>query len=477
MDINDVEACYRAVKSRDRRFDGCILHRGPHDRHLLPAELPRRDPEAAEHDASTARAAAAQGAGFRACKRCLPDATPGSPEWNVSRRRRRAGDAADRRRRRRPRRRRGPRRPARLQRPAANRLLTAELGAGPLALARAQRAQTARTLIETTELRLRRRRVRVRLRERAPVQRHRARGLRRSPTRAARAARQAGRPRRRPVDLRLAVRSPFDAAEPARVLRPARGPGRRGGRRRLVPPHAAAPARCRQSLELAARPDGGIAWQCTLRLDDLRDLGAAVERCRRLLDPDSDPVAVDALLASDPRARPAGRGAAPGLRVPGHVDGDEIAVRAVLGQQVTVAPRARTRPARAALRRAARQPDATAHPPLPDAAALAGARPRATCRCRGARARAERPVRGAARRHVALDRGADRATSRRDCSRCPASARGPPTTSRCARSAIPTSSCPPIRRPQRLSPASVRDPDRSSGAPGGPTPSFTCGTP
>jgi AraC family transcriptional regulator of adaptative response / DNA-3-methyladenine glycosylase II len=74
----------------------------------------------------------------------------------------------------------------------------------------------------------------------------------------------------------------------------------------------------------------------TFALDDLRDTAAAVERTRRMLDADCDPVAVADAFAGDPLVGPLVRGN-PGLRVPGHVDGNEIAVRAVLGQQVSVA--------------------------------------------------------------------------------------------------------------------------------------------
>jgi AraC family transcriptional regulator of adaptative response / DNA-3-methyladenine glycosylase II len=74
----------------------------------------------------------------------------------------------------------------------------------------------------------------------------------------------------------------------------------------------------------------------TLRLADVGDLAAAVSRCRRLLDLDADPVAVDDHLGADPLLGPLVR-EAPGTRVPGHVDGAELAVRAVLGQQVSVA--------------------------------------------------------------------------------------------------------------------------------------------
>ena len=77
-------------------------------------------------------------------------------------------------------------------------------------------------------------------------------------------------------------------------------------------------------------------------LDDLRDLAAAVQRCRRLLDLDADPVAVADVLGADPLLAPL-VAAAPGRRVPGAVDGLELAVRAVLGQQVSVAGARTTR--------------------------------------------------------------------------------------------------------------------------------------
>jgi AraC family transcriptional regulator of adaptative response / DNA-3-methyladenine glycosylase II len=86
---------------------------------------------------------------------------------------------------------------------------------------------------------------------------------------------------------------------------------------------------------------------CRLALTDLRDLAPAVARCRRLLDLDADPVAVDARLAQDPALAPY-VGKAPGRRVPRTVDGDELAVRAVLGQQVSTAS-ARTHAARLVL--------------------------------------------------------------------------------------------------------------------------------
>jgi len=86
-------------------------------------------------------------------------------------------------------------------------------------------------------------------------------------------------------------------------------------------------------VELSA---GAGHVRCDLRLTDPRDAGEAVRRCRDLLDLDTDPTAVRAALGADPVVGPLVR-AAPGLRVPGHVDGAEMAVRAVLGQQISVA--------------------------------------------------------------------------------------------------------------------------------------------
>src|SRR5215831_6135760 len=147
----DTERCIRAVQSKDARFDGCfftaVLTTGIYCRPSCPAVPPK--PQNMRFFPS---AAAAQQAGFRACKRCRPDASPGSPEWNeradlVARAMRFIADGVVDR--------------AGVAGLAAQlgysvrqveRQLLAELGAGPLALARAQRAQTARLLIETTTL-------------------------------------------------------------------------------------------------------------------------------------------------------------------------------------------------------------------------------------------------------------------------------------------------------------------------------------
>ena len=148
---NDTERCVRAVQSKDARFDGwfytAVVTTGIYCRPSCPVVPPK--PENMRFYPS---AAAAQQAGFRACKRCRPDATPGSPLWNeradlVARAMRLIADGVIDS---------GgvPGLAARLGYSVrqVERQLRAELGAGPLALARAQRAQTARLLIETSAL-------------------------------------------------------------------------------------------------------------------------------------------------------------------------------------------------------------------------------------------------------------------------------------------------------------------------------------
>ena len=330
----DDDACYRAVCSRDARFDGRffigVTSTGIYCRPSCPAKTPGR-----ARVGFYRTAAAAQLAGFRACKRCRPDATPGSPEWDiradaVGRAMRLIADGiVDRE---------GVAGLAgRLGYSARHlqRLLQGEVGAGPLALARSQRAQTARILLETTEMRIGEvafaagfasvRQFNDTIREVFAT----------SPG-SLRANGSRGRPEVAPgtIALRLAHRSPL-AVEPLFEYLAARAvPGIEEGdatsyRRTLALP--------RGTGIVEVRADGGDGGQlgCVLRLDDVRDLTAAVRRVRRLLDLDADPVAVDEALASDGRLRPLVR-ARPGLRSPGHVDGNELAVRAVLGQQVSV---------------------------------------------------------------------------------------------------------------------------------------------
>jgi len=157
--------------------------------------------------------------------------------------------------------------------------------------------------------------------------------------------------------------------------------------------------------------DGAIA--CRLRLADLRDLTAAVQRCRRLLDLDADPTAPAEHLAGDPLLAPLVR-AAPGLRLPGAVDGAELAARAVLGQQISV-PAARTAAARLtqALGEPLPTPDGSLTHLFPTPAAIAAAAPD---ELPGGPARRRHTLQALARLladgELAIDPGSDRAELR-----------------------------------------------------------------
>ena len=325
----DFEKCYRAAESRDQRFDGrfytAVKTTGIFCRPSCPAKTPKR-----ANVTFFPSAAAAQRAGFRACRRCRPDASPGSPEWDlradvVGRAMRLIGDGVvDRE---------GvPGLAGRLgyTERHLHRILTAELGAGPLALARAQRAQIGRILIETTDLGF------------ADIAFAAGFGSVRQfndtileaygrPPGDLRASRSASRPGGGTIGLRLAYRRPLHAASLLEFLALRAVPGveecdGRTYRRGLTLPHGGA------TIELTPT-DRWIAAR--LRLEDLRDLAPAVARCRRLFDLDADPTVVDGILASDPALAQA-VAAEPGVRVPRCVDGFETAVRAIVGQQVSV---------------------------------------------------------------------------------------------------------------------------------------------
>ena len=429
--------------------------------------------------------AAAQRAGFRACKRCRPDASPGSPEWNVR------ADVV-----------------ARAMRLIAdgvvdregvaglagrlgyserqlNRLVSAELGAGPLALARAQRAQTARTLIETTELPFADvafaagfasiRQFNDTVREVFALT---PRELRRGAARRTPAAR--GRDRAAPA----VPRADRARARCSRSSRRARSPASRRST-----PAAPTGARCGlpHGAAIAELAPGDGCVQCSLRLADVRDLGVG----GRALPPAARPRRrpgrrSTTALGARSAARAARRARGPGCACPGCVDGTEIAVRAVLGQQVSVAARAHARRPRIVQRHGEplAAPDGALTHRLPDARPRSPRPTTTSSRCR----------RGGATRCAAscaaLADGARRPRRRAPtasapgatCWRCPASARGRSSTSRCARSATPTRSRPATSasctrcarsasRPTRARPSGARRP----GGRGGPTASCTCG--
>ena len=349
------EMCYRAVSSRDARFDGWffvgVLSTGIYCRPSCPAITPKR-----ANVRFLPSAAAAQEAGFRACKRCRPDAAPGSPEWNlradlVGRAMRHIADGVvDRE---------GVAGLARrlgYSERHIHRQLVAEVGAGPLALARAQRAQTARTLLETTTLAItdvafaagfssvRQFNDTVR-----GVFATTPSGLRAARRPAARAAAAGTVPLRLPFRRPLGARGLFDFLAPRAVPGVEEGSSF-GYRRTLALPHGAGIVTVG---DCDALEDPTHAWNeqgyipCVLALSDLRDLSAAVSRTRRLLDLDADGVAIDEFFRADEVLSGPAR-AMPGRRLPGHVDGFEVAVRAVLGQQVSVSG-ARTTAGRLAL--------------------------------------------------------------------------------------------------------------------------------
>ncbi|MCH9734037.1 MAG: DNA-3-methyladenine glycosylase 2 family protein [Actinomycetia bacterium] len=339
----DFDRCFRAVQAKDARFDGWFVTAVLTTKIYCRPSCPVRPPFA-RNMRFYPTAAAAQQAGFRACKRCRPDASPGSPEWNVrddlvARTMRLIADGT-------------------VDREGVSglaarvgytvrqleRLMQSEVGAAPLALARAQRSQMARVLIETTDMpfgdvafaagfsSIRQFNDTIRMVcDRTPtVLRHKAR------TRADRAA-AAG---TGVMSLRLPVRAPFAYEGLFGHLAASAIPGveevRDGAyRRTLRLPHGTGIA------TLHPHPDH---VRCQLVVDDFGDVAAAIARCRRLLDLDADPEAVVDALSADKNLY-ALINKAPGQRIPRTVDEHELAIRVVLGQQVSIEA-ARTHAAR-----------------------------------------------------------------------------------------------------------------------------------
>ncbi|MEU0499771.1 Ada metal-binding domain-containing protein [Nocardia sp. NPDC005998] len=367
----DFERCYRAVSTRDSRFDGqfftAVRTTGIYCRPSCPAITPKPT-----NVTFLPTAAAAQQAGYRACRRCLPDAAPGSPLWNTradlaARAMRLIGDGVIER---------GgvPALAATLgySQRQLTRVLTTELGAGPLALARAHRAHTARLLIQTTNMPMSDiafaagfasiRQFNDTVREVFAVSpttmRTEAQRLTRSgnPTVAATNGSLA---------LRLPFREPLDRSWLEWFLSAHVSPGMelwedRAYTRSLRTPHGHAIAR------LSFQRDHVRA---ELSLHDMRDLAPTVARLRHLLDLDADPVGIDEALGvvpadtdvvvtsardlpdagAAPADHPFNVGATtarratarpqftPGIRVPGCLDGPELLLRTMIGQQISVA--------------------------------------------------------------------------------------------------------------------------------------------
>lgn len=327
----DFDLCYRAICSRDSRFDGrffvAVTTTGIYCRPICPARIPH-----ASHVRFYACAAAAVAAGFRACRRCHPEASPNSPDWNmradlVARALRLIADGtvdtegvtglASR---------------LAVSERHLNRMLMAELGTGPLALARTRRAQAARQLIDQTSLPL------TTIAFAAGFT-----SIRQfNDTMQAAFGCAPSAFRRRTLEhgsgdwalaMRLPYRPPFDAESLLAYLR-----------QRALPGVEEVTERCYRRTVMLPRSHGIIELEplvgehavlLRVRLDTLRDLSMIVNRCRRLFDLDAAPAAIADLLGADPLLEPL-VAARPGLRVPGAFNGFELAVRAILGQQVTV---------------------------------------------------------------------------------------------------------------------------------------------
>lgn len=275
-------------------------------------------------------AAAAAEAGFRACRRCRPDASPSSPEWDI-----RADVTA---------------RAMRLIRDGVvdrsgvpglasalgystrqlGRVMREELGAGPLAIARTERVRTARTLVESTTMGMSEiafaagfssiRQFNDTFRQ---VYSTSPRQLRTGSSRPTGGE---------DIVLRLAYRAPLDLDYLFVYL----------GRRAVRGIETVDESGYTRSLRLAHGPalltlgrGSGEFVTCRLRLADTRDLGSAVARARRILDLDADPAAVRSTFDSVGLGSLADR--FPGIRSPGTGDPAELAIRTVLGQQISVA--------------------------------------------------------------------------------------------------------------------------------------------
>ncbi len=331
---------YRALASRDARFDGQFIagvhSTGIYCRPSCPAITPKPG-----NVTFYRTAAAAHEAGLRACKRCQPDAVPGSPDWNLrddlaARAMRLVEDGVVERE--------GVEGLARRLGYSSRhltRVLTAELGAGPLALARAHRAQTARTLLASTELpiadiafaagfgSLRQFNDTISAVYRATPSELRAlsrrgrAGVPRGPDAAAGS-----------LALHLAARAPLDVPGLFRFFADHAIPGLEVGddvsfARPLDLPGGPA------TIEVRAAATPG-ALRATVRLSRLADVGVAVARIRRAFDLDADAVAIDAALGADPHLAPL-VAAVPGIRIAGSFDPSEALFRTLVGQQISVA--------------------------------------------------------------------------------------------------------------------------------------------
>ncbi len=331
--LADFDTCYRALTSRDARFDGRfftgVTTTGIYCRPICPARTPKP-----QNVRFFTCAAAAEEAGFRPCRRCRPDAAPGTPAWlgtsaTVSRALRLIaegaldGEGIDRL-------------AARLgvgQR-HLRRLFAEHLGTSPGAIASTRRTHFARKLIDETRLPM----TAIALDAGFSSVRRFNAAIRatfgRSPTELRRAVRSHPEPSS-PGELllRLPYRPPFDwglltAFLAARAIPGVEAIDRDSYRRTIQVADA--------SGVIEIRPVEHKSYLLlSVRLAGSSGLLQVVEGVRRMFDLGADPLEINRRLAGDPRLASL-IAAHPGLRVPGTWDPFELSVRAVLGQQVSV---------------------------------------------------------------------------------------------------------------------------------------------
>ncbi|MEV7605618.1 AlkA N-terminal domain-containing protein [Paenarthrobacter sp. NPDC089322] len=339
---------YRAIDARDPRFDGqfftAVRTTGIYCRPSCPARTPK-----AKNVTFYETSAAAHEAGYPACKRCLPEAVPGTPAWNLrsdvaGRAMRLINDGVISRE--------GVEGLARRLGYSArqlNRILSHELGAGPLSLARASRAQTARTLLVSTDMLLADvafasgfnsvRQFNDTIGEVFAMTPTAVRATAAKPS--SRRGSQARNmdPVPSELTLNLPYREPFDPgifdflairAVPGIEVADSDALGVKTYSRTIQLPHGDG------SFTVSHDPRmSGQSLQLTATSVDLHDLPALLSRVRRLFDLDADPQAIDEALATDSRLS-GSVAETPGIRLPGAVDPQELLVRAMVGQQITV---------------------------------------------------------------------------------------------------------------------------------------------
>jgi AraC family transcriptional regulator of adaptative response / DNA-3-methyladenine glycosylase II len=336
MDMDD-DACYRAIETRDHRFDGrlfvAVTTTGVYCRPFCPAPTPKRENVRFFHTA-----AAAQEAGFRPCLRCRPETSPDLAFWRGSSNTvSRAlglieGGALD---------------DANVETLAARlgigerqlrRLFRKHLGASPISIAQTRRILLAKQLIQDTRLPMTEVALAAGFRS---VRRFNEifQRLYRRPPKALRRTGVAEEPigPTGAVAVKLGYRLPYDWEIMLSFLRARAIPGIEAVSSNQ---YARTIAMGNEPGILVVEPAPGNCLKATVRFLNLKCLPAIIARVRRVFDLAADPLAIGAHLSQDPMLAPL-VAARPGLRVPGAWDGFELAVRAILGQQITVAAAAK----------------------------------------------------------------------------------------------------------------------------------------